>query len=44
VKRKDLTKIEKKKETAEEKLKEAKKEHGKSQREFAKVEPSFMYY
>ena len=37
-KRKDLVKIEKKKEAIEEKVKEAKKEHGKSQREFAKVD------
>ena len=37
-KRKELVKIEKRKEAAEEKLKEAKKEHGKSQREFAKVD------
>jgi len=37
-KRKELVKIEKRKEVVEEKLKDAKKEHGKSQREFAKVD------
>merc|ERR1719270_506340 len=36
--RKDIDKIDKKKEKAEEKLKEVKKEQGKSQREFAKVD------
>merc|ERR550532_1714215 len=36
--RKDIDKIEKKKEKAEEKLKEVKKDQGKSQREFAKVD------
>merc|ERR1711976_1075103 len=35
---KDIAKINKKKEKAEEKLKEVKKEQGKSQREFAKID------